>query len=112
MNQEQWRSTAIESLDLAEQANAELLQQVDTLYTSTQAQLASGDYNLSLLLPDDDNELEQQTQALAQWCNGFLLGFGSAGIDPDSQFSTENADALRDIASIVHELFAYYDHHI
>jgi len=101
MNQEQWRSMAIESLDLAEQANTELLEQVDALYNSTKAQLESGDYNLALLLPDDDNDLEQQTQALAQWCNGFLLGFGSAGIDPDSQFSSENADALRDFASIV-----------
>ena len=101
MDQEQWRTAALSSLEIAEQANTELLEQVDVLYTVTKAQLESGDYNLALLLPDDDSELEMQIQALAQWCNGFLLGFGSAGIDPDTQFSSENAEALRDFAAIV-----------
>lgn len=101
MDQEQWRTAATSSLDLAEPANAELLQQIDLLCNATKTQLESGDYNLKLLLPDDDSELELQTQALAQWCNGFLLGFGSAGIDPNSQFSSENAEALRDLAAIV-----------
>ena len=101
LDQEQWRTAGINSLDLAEQADTALLEQVDILYASTQAQLESGDYNLALLLPDDETDLDQQTQALAQWCNGFLLGFGSAGIDPNSQFSSENADALRDLANIV-----------
>lgn len=101
LDQPQWRDTADKTLELAGQANIELWQHIDNLFTSTQAQLESGDYNLELLLPDDDADLEQQTQALAQWCNGFLLGFGSAGIDPNSQFSSENAEALRDLAAIV-----------
>lgn len=101
MTQEEWRKTALSTLDIAQQADNELLEQIDILYKTTQQQLSSGDYNLTLLLPDDDSELDVQTQALAQWCNGFLLGFGSAGIDPNTQFSSENAEALRDFAAIV-----------
>lgn len=101
MTQDEWRETALSTLDIAQQADNELLEQIDRLYQTTQQQLSSGDYNLALLLPDDDTELEVQTQALAQWCNGFLLGFGSAGIDPNTQFSSENAEALRDFAAIV-----------
>ncbi len=71
------------------------------LHQQTQAALRSGDYQLQLLLPDDDTELAQRTQALAQWCHGFLLGFGSAGIDPEAEFSSEQAEALRDLAAIV-----------
>jgi hypothetical protein len=45
--------------------------------------------------------MEQRTQALSQWCHGFLTGFGGAGIAPDAEFSSDQADSLRDIAAIV-----------
>lgn len=39
------------------------------------AQLEGEELGLRLLLPEDDDALEMRTQALAEWCQGFLEGF-------------------------------------
>jgi len=98
---DQWLTAAWDVLDITGQPNAEVEEPVLKLYEQTQAQLNSGDYDLQPYLPDDFTELEQRLQALSQWCHGFLTGFGSAGIDPNAEFSSDQADSLRDIAAIV-----------
>jgi yecA family protein len=98
---EQWLKAAWDVLDIAGQPNAEVEEPVLALYEFTKGQLDSGDYNLQPYLPDDFTEMEQRLQALSQWCHGFLAGFGSAGIDPNAEFSSDQADSLRDIAAIV-----------
>ncbi|MBX2808743.1 MAG: UPF0149 family protein [Cellvibrionaceae bacterium] len=97
----EWIAQSRDLLSLSPKFNRETKQCLQTVHQQTASALRSGDYQLQLLLPDDDTELEQRTQALAQWCHGFLLGFGSAGIDPNTEFSSEQADALKDLASIV-----------
>lgn len=56
---------------------------------------------LVLLLPDDGEELGQRVAALAQWCEGFLVGFGtgSAGLK-DSELPAGLQEALSDLAAI------------
>jgi uncharacterized protein len=52
----------------------------------------------NLLLPDDDAELGQRVQALADWCEGFLYGLASRpGLDL-SQVSEDARDILRDFS--------------
>jgi uncharacterized protein len=87
-------------LDVAGTPNAESNGYILALYDSTLSDLSSDDYSLQLFLPDDDTEVAVRTQALAQWTQGFLVGFGGAGIDPKTLFSSDNADALRDLAQI------------
>lgn len=101
LTKDQWLKAAWDLLDTAEQPNPEAHDQVLNLQRTTQQQLQSGDYDLQLLLPDDDSDIEERLLALSQWCHGFLSGFGSAGIDPNTQFSSDQADALRDLAAIV-----------
>ncbi len=97
----QWLQSAWEFLDVTEVPDGQANDEISHLMEITVKQLTSGDYDLQLLLPDDDTDLEQRTQALSQWCHGFLSGFGTAGISPDAEFSRDNADALRDMAAIV-----------
>ena len=87
-------------LDVAGMPNAMSNDYILTLYDTTLSDLSSDDYSLQLFLPDDDTEITARTQALAQWTQGFLVGFGAAGIDPKALFSSDNADALRDLAQI------------
>ena len=87
-------------LDVAGTPNAASNDYILALYESTLSDLGSDDYSLQLFLPDDDTEIAVRTQALAQWTQGFLVGFGAAGIDPKTLFSSDNADALRDLAQI------------
>jgi len=98
---DKWLSTAWELLDIVGEPNVDIQEPVIAMYTITQTQLNSGDYDLQPFLPDDDSDMEQRTQALSQWCHGFLTGFGSAGISPNAEFSSDQADSLRDLAAIV-----------
>jgi hypothetical protein len=57
--------------------------------------------DLDILLPDDDEELALRVAALAQWCEGFLTGFGtgSAGVK-DEQLAPAMQEAIADLAAV------------
>ncbi|PKM21931.1 MAG: hypothetical protein CVV10_06870 [Gammaproteobacteria bacterium HGW-Gammaproteobacteria-14] len=57
--------------------------------------------DLSLLLPDDDEELGLRVAALGQWCEGFLVGFGtgSAGAS-DASLPPALQEAIADLAAV------------
>jgi uncharacterized protein len=57
--------------------------------------------DLTLLLPDDDEELALRVAALAQWCEGFLTGFGtgSAGVR-DADLPPAMQEAIADLAAV------------
>lgn len=56
---------------------------------------------LDLLLPDDQEELGLRVAALGQWCEGFLVGFGTAAAGlKDSDFSPGLQEALSDLSAI------------
>lgn len=57
--------------------------------------------DLDILLPDDDEELALRVAALAQWCEGFLTGFGtgSAGVK-DEQLAPALQEAIADLAAV------------
>ena len=61
--------------------------------------LRDPNYGFSPLIPDDDDELELRSEALASWCEGFLQGF-AAGVAGSDQISTDAAEILRDMAQI------------
>lgn len=67
-------------------------------HTSTMQQLADMDLGFNLWLPDDDEPLEERTEALAQWCTGFLAGIGLGGELP--ALSEEATEALVDMRQI------------
>jgi yecA family protein len=101
LDEEQWLKSAWDLLEITEQPNPDVVDYVLALFEHTKEQLESGDYDLQPFLPDEDTEIDQRTQALSQWCHGFLSGFGASGIDPNKEFSSDQADALRDLAAIV-----------
>jgi uncharacterized protein YgfB (UPF0149 family) len=67
-------------------------------HISTLQQLADMDLGFNLWLPDDDQPLFERTDALAQWCTGFLAGLGLGGALP--ALSEEANEALEDIRQI------------
>lgn len=54
-------------------------QYLQTLYDDTSRALRGDDMEFAPFLPDDDLPLARRAEALAQWCQGFLYGFGAAG---------------------------------
>lgn len=51
------------------------------LVRATWQTLAGGELAFEPLLPDEDAALEEQVQALALWCHGFLNGLGATAPD-------------------------------
>ena len=53
--------------------------------------MGAGDFELELVLPDDDFDLGERVAGLAAWCHGFVGGLGVAGLS-----LAEHAPAARD----------------
>ena len=71
---QRWLTDCLDDLDLAA---AERVGELDELVGSTWKMLADAELTFELLLPADDAPLEEQVQALALWCQGFLGGVGT-----------------------------------
>lgn len=100
LDDRQWLALVAKYMDLATEMPADTCDTVVRMYHTTLAQLNDDSFGLQLQLPDDDTELPLRADALGQWCQGFLNGFGSSGIEGDSNLPAEVADALRDLAAI------------
>lgn len=63
--------------------------------------MAGEDLELTLLLPDDSHDLGDRVAALGQWCEGFLVGFGtgSAGTR-DAELPAGLQEAISDLAAV------------
>ncbi len=71
---------------------------VNRLYTVSLNQLEMADFAIRLLLPDEDNAIDQRAEALGTWCAAFLSGFGE-GVK-GATLSQEVKEVLRDFAEI------------
>jgi len=67
---------------------------------ASRGQLRDEAMRLAIWLPDDDETLEDRTEALAQWCNGFLASIGAGDDGRLETLSGEGAEALADIREI------------
>ncbi len=54
-------------------------------------------YQFSPLVPDDENDLYERVQALKQWANGFLTGFG---VSDCKNLNEQEVELLTDLAKI------------
>lgn len=73
---------------------------LEKLFKVSTSQLNDSDYAFHLLLPDDEESLEERLEALAEWCDGFLFGI-TAGRSLDfSQLSTEAREVVSDFVQI------------
>ena len=71
------------------------------LRDSTHALLAGGSLEFAPVLPDDETGLGDRTDALGEWCQGFLFGLGLAGtrLKP-TEMSEETNEVLKDLGQI------------
>lgn len=66
------------------------------LFEQTRTLLESDEFEFDLLLPgDDEASLSDRLEALAQWCQGFLLGVGVT--HAESEWSKDASDILKDM---------------
>lgn len=95
-----WLLDAVEFLDFISAPDEQVRYALARLYHATNNQL-QGEFNLKLMLPDDDNLLSERARALSEWCHGFLSGFGSVDHQGKREISEEAGEMLQDLANIV-----------
>lgn len=70
------------------------------LYDETMRQLNDDEYGFSLLLPNDEQPLRIRTEALVEWCDGFLFGLGAGEIKDFAQLPDDVNEISHDLAEI------------
>jgi uncharacterized protein len=97
---EAWVDKAFAFLDVLEGTDdQELRGALAAFFDLGSSALAEQTYTLQPLLPDDALPLTDRSGALADWCQGFLFGFGS--VEGIAEKLDEDAkDALQDFAHI------------
>lgn len=68
-------------------------------------QLLAGQFEFELLLPDDDEPLDERISALKSWVIGFLSGLGSAGFQATQQLPDDVQEVLVDLANLAQAEF-------
>lgn len=95
-----WLLEAVEFLDFIAAPDEQVRIALSRLYHTTCEQLR-GQFDLKLMLPDDDNTLNERVRALSEWCHGFLTGFGSVDHQGKRVITEEFEEMLEDMAGIV-----------
>ena len=70
------------------------------LFGWTASALLQPDMEFELLLPADSESLTLRTQALAEWCQGFLYGLGAGSIPDAKALPGEVGEVVRDFIEI------------
>jgi yecA family protein len=75
------------------------------LYTETLLHFNEGDLGLVLLLPEDDAPLSLRSQALGEWCQGFLYGLALGGVREDGMKKGDMGEIMHDFYEIANTRF-------
>ncbi len=73
---------------------------VEEFVSSTLDEMLAQDMAFNPLLPADDETLAERIRGLAEWCAGFLGGFGATVQTERAALHTDIQEILRDFASI------------
>jgi uncharacterized protein YgfB (UPF0149 family) len=73
---------------------------LDALYEQTQARLNDESLSFNLFIPDDTHDLLSRTDALADWCRGFLFGLVTSGVKDIDRLPGSAPEILHDIQAI------------
>jgi len=80
-----------------DESQVEVPEPVRELHAETVASLADVTGTFDLMLPQDEASLEERAEALHDWCQGFLYGYGMAGGRDPAKLPHDAAEILRDI---------------
>ncbi|MDF2179456.1 UPF0149 family protein [Aliiglaciecola sp. CAU 1673] len=95
----EWLSALADFINQGEPLSDAVKQSLNDLFQGTLKQLQSNDFSLALCLPDDAAPINDRGQALLNWVQGFMLGFGLFQSDLRS-CSDDVREALEDFAEI------------
>ncbi|MCW8879782.1 MAG: UPF0149 family protein [Kangiellaceae bacterium] len=98
-NDRGWRDTIFDLINDGREVPIEVKQVIEELAEWTDKNINEQDSLAPTLLPDDGYPAVDQLEAIAVWCQGFLLGFGLQTSN-DSVENPEVREGLNDLAEI------------
>lgn len=73
---------------------------IGRLFRSSDAELDDAEFGFIPILPDSERPVAERTEALLQWCQGFISGLGIGGFKDERALSADGREILRDLAEI------------
>ncbi|MBN1378859.1 MAG: UPF0149 family protein [Gammaproteobacteria bacterium] len=73
---------------------------LEQLLGETSQQLDEGQLTFNLLLPEEDEDLAQRTQALCDWCESFLFGLFAGGLNSEVDIAPDVSEFIADLTEI------------
>ena len=101
-----WLAHLLGENTLSAAAN-EVSEQLTSLHADILRQFNDDAFGFNLILPNDDTPLSVRTEALSQWCGGFLYGLALGGIREDADMPANVSEVMKDFYEISHARFAY-----
>ncbi len=100
MEKVQWLKRLFPAVDYGDLLAREPVDTLASLYEATALQLNDAVLDFHLLLPSDDEPPEERIEALAEWCQGFLLGMSEGGMKELAALPADSAEVMRDLVEI------------
>lgn len=69
-------------------------------FDATAQALGGADMAFEVLLPGDEQPIDERAAALGLWCQGFLYGLGTSAIDDVTRLPGEVGELVRDLSEI------------
>lgn len=79
------------------------------IHRASVEQMNNSDVKFELMLPDDDEPLEERVQALGMWCQGFVYGLAAGGVRQDTELPDDSRELITDILEISRAGYAVDD---
>ena len=98
---EEYVARLAEYADLQPGMLTQIAEMLETLYGELHESWSGMGLDFEMLLPEDDELIEERAEALGAWCESFLAGLGLSGeLSNDQQLSEDVSQALEDLSEI------------
>ena len=95
-----WKRLILPASGGQNQQAANAYQLLQIVYTNTAQEMCDHGFTLTLLLPGDEQSLNDRVKALSLWCQGFLLGMTEGGLQTFKTLPEDTTELMRDFVKI------------
>lgn len=100
MSSNLWSRLILDPSEADRELPSALDRNLGSLMETLRLQLNSPDFEFAVMIPTDDNPADERLEALAQWCQGFSLGFFAENQREIQTLPGDAGEILRDIIEI------------
>jgi len=95
-----WVQLIFGEIDTTSSSQEQAIKLSGELFEQSKQQLQDPNLAFELLLPDEDESLYARVTAMQEWCAGYLLGVGLAGVSDHKKLPEDSRELLADFSEI------------